>query len=112
MSVVCRTEKSHTTKRGPKAVRAIVVACTAFAASALSSLAAAPAHADPGICIDHVTENGHEATDAVLRACKIAKTGKRADVRECRRILDGEGVSADVAKHACRIASYPEETSS
>ncbi|WP_158848655.1 hypothetical protein [Saccharothrix deserti] len=91
--------------------RAAVVACTAFAASALSSLAAAPAQADPGICIDHVMENGHEATDAVLKACKIGKTGKKADVQECRRMLAGEGVSADVAKHACRIASHPEPTS-
>lgn len=89
--------------------RAVVVACTMVAASAMSSLVAAPAHADPGICIDHVMENGYEATDAVLRACKIAKTGESDDVRECRRILAGEGVSRDVAKRACKIASYPEE---
>lgn len=92
-------------------VRAAVVACTMVAASAMSSLVAAPAHADPGICIDHVMENGYEATDAVLKACKIAKTGTPEDVRECRRILTGEGVPRDVAKEACRIASYPEEDS-
>lgn len=91
--------------------RAVVVACTVVATSAVSSLTAAPAHADPGICIDHVMENGYEATDAVLKACKIAKTGDRDDVRECRRILAGEGVSRDVAKRACRMASQPEQTS-
>ncbi|MGM1059881.1 hypothetical protein [Saccharothrix sp. Mg75] len=79
------------------------------AALVTAVLFAEPARADPGICIDHVMEHGHEATDAVLRACKIAKTGLPDDVRKCRGILHREGVEGDVARHACRIASYPEE---
>lgn len=101
---------SRTAWLGGGVARAAVVACTVVMTSALSSLVAAPAHADPGICIDHVMEHGFEATDAVLKACKIAKTGESADRRECRRILDDEGVTRSVARRACRMASEPERT--
>lgn len=119
MSLISRTAKSRTagaraTGLGGPAARAAAVACMAFAASAFSSLAAAPAHADPGICIDHVMENGYEATAEVLRACKIAKTGEAEDFAECLWILDDEDVANEVAVYACEIASYPdpEQTSS
>ncbi|HUQ61444.1 hypothetical protein [Lentzea sp.] len=81
-----------------------------FTAAALFSFVGAPAQADPGICIDHVMENGYEATANVLKACKIAKTGEEDDARTCRRMLRYEGVRRAVASHACRIASYPEES--
>ncbi|ANZ39714.1 hypothetical protein BBK82_30375 [Lentzea guizhouensis] len=80
-------------------------------AAALFSFTGPPAQADPGICIDHVMENGYEATGNVLKACKIAKTGKETDARTCRRMLRDEGVRPAVASHACRIASYPEKSS-
>ncbi|MGZ3145229.1 hypothetical protein ACVDFE_25165 [Lentzea chajnantorensis] len=82
-----------------------------FTATALFSFIGPPAQADPGICIDHVMENGHEATSNVLKACKIAKTGKREDVRTCLRMLRAEGVEREVASHACRIASEPDPAS-
>lgn len=104
-----RSWKARVRKR---AARGAGVAFTVVAASALSLFGAAPAHADPGICIDHVMENGYEATDAVLKACKIAKTGRLDDIWTCRRMLAGEGVDADVAKRACSIASRPEEETS
>ncbi len=91
--------------------RVSVLACTAFAAAALSAFAAAPAHADPGICIDHVMEMGHPANATVLKACKIAKTGRASDVRTCRRMLLDDGVPSAVAQKACRIASYPDPVS-
>ena len=84
---------------------------TLFIAAALFSFAGPPAQADPGICIDHVMENGYEATANVLKACKTAKTGAEADVKTCRQMLRHEGVRRAVASHACRIASYPEESS-
>jgi pimeloyl-CoA synthetase len=80
-------------------------------AAALFSFTGTAAQADPGICIDHVMENGYEATANVLKACKIAKTGKEDDARTCRRMLRNEGVRREVASHACRIASYPEQSS-
>jgi hypothetical protein len=80
-----------------------------FTAAALFSFTGPPAQADPGICIDHVMENGYQATGNVLKACKIAKTGKSEDVKLCRRMLKYEGVRNSVAAHACRIASYPEK---
>lgn len=88
--------------------RILRAAALALAVAAAPIAATGTAHADPGICIDHVMENGYEATEAVLRACKIAKTGRAVDVSRCRRILTGEGVTPDVARHACRIASQPE----
>jgi hypothetical protein len=95
----------------PVVSRVSVLACTALAAAAFSAFAAAPAHADPGICIDHVMEAGHPATESVLKACKIAKTGRVDDVRTCRRMLTDGGVSTAVAQKACRIASYPDPAS-
>ncbi|ANZ35921.1 hypothetical protein BBK82_07335 [Lentzea guizhouensis] len=80
-------------------------------AAALFSFTGPPAQADPGICIDHVMENGYQATGNVLKACKIAKTGNADDVKKCRRMLYDEGVRRVVALHACRIASYPEQSS-
>ncbi|HEX6340308.1 hypothetical protein [Umezawaea sp.] len=88
--------------------RAAVLTSAVFATAALSSLTATPAHADPGICIDHVMENGYPATAAVLKACKVAKTGTAADARACRDSLVAEGVAHAVARKACRIASYPD----
>lgn len=87
------------------AAGAAAVACAVVVSAALP---APPAQADPGICIDLVMEHGYEATDAVLKACKIAKTGDRDDRRKCRRMLVDEGVDSDVAKEACRIASKPD----
>ena len=85
---------------------------SAFGALALitstSSFTAAPAQADPGICIDHVMANGYEPTADVLYACKVGKTGLRKDVRKCHRILLQEGVDHRTARHACRIASEPD----
>ncbi|MCG8927349.1 hypothetical protein [Lentzea sp. CC55] len=80
-------------------------------AAAVFSFAGSPAQADPGICIDHVMENGYKATANVLKACKVAKTGKTDDIRTCRRMLHAEGVRNAVASHACRIASHPEPSS-
>ncbi|SER90828.1 hypothetical protein SAMN05216188_11789 [Lentzea xinjiangensis] len=82
-----------------------------FAAAVLFSFTGPPAQADPGICIDHVMENGYKANANVLKACKIAKTGEEDDARTCRRMLHDEGVRRSVASHACRIASYPEGSS-
>ncbi|MDU0287854.1 hypothetical protein [Saccharothrix longispora] len=87
-------------------LRAVALTLAVLAAPLV---AAAPASADPGICIDHVMEQGVEATDAVLYACKIAKSGLPGDVRRCRSILQAEGVPPGEARHACRIASYPED---
>ncbi|KOV82424.1 hypothetical protein [Nocardia sp. NRRL S-836] len=89
-------------------LRAAGLTGMAFAATALFPLTAPAAQADPGICIDHVMENGYKATDNVLKACKIAKTGKEEDARTCRRMLHFEGVRRAVASHACEIASYPD----
>ncbi|MFE2756803.1 hypothetical protein ACFXGA_32885 [Actinosynnema sp. NPDC059335] len=100
MSPTSRTAWLRGAAAGAAAVAcAVVVAATPIAP---------PAHADPGICIDLVMEHGYEATDTVLKACKIAKTGKHDDRRKCRRMLVDEGVDSDVAKEACRIASEPD----
>lgn len=88
--------------------RAAGVTAMALATAAAFSFAAPAAQADPGICIDHVMENGYEATATVLQACKIAKTGKKLDANRCVRMLLDEGVRLKVASHACRIASYPD----
>ncbi|SDF47237.1 hypothetical protein SAMN05216553_101793 [Lentzea fradiae] len=80
-------------------------------ATALFSFTGPLAQADPGICIDHVMENGYKATETVLKACKIAKTGDKADVSTCQRMLRREGVRREVASHACRIASQPDRSS-
>lgn len=106
-----RTNSSRRTVARTAVSRTAALACAALTAAALSSFAATPAHADPGICIDHVMAEGYRATDAVLKACKIAKTGRQKDVQECRRILRNEGVRVEVANRACRIASYPEQKS-
>jgi hypothetical protein len=95
----------------PVVSRVSALAAAAVAAAAFSAFAAVPAHADPGICIDHVMEAGHPATESVLKACKIAKTGRAADVLTCRQMLADGGVSAAVARKACRIASYPDPAS-
>lgn len=95
----------------PVMSRVSVLACAVLGAVAFSAVVAAPAHADPGICIDHVMEAGFPATDSVLKACKIAKTGRAADVRTCRRMLIEGGVGSAVAQRACRIASYPDPAS-
>ncbi|MCS7476935.1 hypothetical protein ACFFQW_01540 [Umezawaea endophytica] len=91
--------------------RVSALACSVLAAAAFSAFAAAPAHADPGICIDHVMESGFPATESVIKACKIAKTGRAEDVRTCRRMLAEGGVPAAVTQKACRIASYPDPVS-
>jgi len=95
----------------PVMSRVSVLACTVLGAVAFSAFTAAPAQADPGICIDHVMEAGYPATASVLKACKIAKTGRAADVRTCRLMLAEGGVTAAVAQKACRIASYPDPVS-
>ncbi|MEV8441647.1 hypothetical protein AB0425_30055 [Actinosynnema sp. NPDC051121] len=104
--------RSRKARMRRRVARGAGLAFTVVVVSALSSFGAAPAHADPGVCIDHVMENGYEATDTVLKACKIAKTGQLDDIRTCRRMLAGEGVDRDVAKRACWIASRPEEETS
>jgi len=92
----------------PVMSRVSVLACAVLGAVGFT---AAPAQADPGICIDHVMEAGYPATASVLKACKIAKTGRAADVRTCRLMLAEGGVTAAVAQKACRIASYPDPVS-
>ncbi|MBY8847748.1 hypothetical protein K7G98_03140 [Saccharothrix sp. MB29] len=65
------------------------------------------ASADPGICIGRHGQ-GVEATDACWRL-QDRQERSSGDVRRCRSILQAEGVPPGEARHACRIASYPED---
>ncbi|GAA1306061.1 hypothetical protein [Saccharothrix xinjiangensis] len=82
--------------------RAVGVAAATFAAAALPLLAAAPAQATAGECIDYLREEGYEVVNNHEDACQ---TGEDGFYRPCVNHLTHVGVEIGHARTACGRAA-------
>ncbi|MCG8920634.1 hypothetical protein L6E12_33215 [Actinokineospora sp. PR83] len=85
--------------------RAVAVAATAFAATALPLVAAAPAQADTNLCLDYLADRGYDVDPIVMNACGTGASSFQDNELCADRLID-HGVWPRHAARACELATW------
>ncbi len=87
--------------------RVLRAAVLAFALSAATAVSGGTAQADSDDCVRYLRAQGYEPVAAVGRACRTAEQGTSEARLKCLLILRGEGITGNIAREACDVASRP-----